>query len=234
AVVGAVRLLEDDPLFNAGTGSKLQCDGRARMSASLMDGLARRFSGVINVERVRNPILLAARLQSGPFQVLADSGATEWARAAGFPDYDPVTPERLAAYRSATPGLTGTVGACAVHEGRVAAATSTGGRGMETVGRVSDSATVAGNYADARAAVSCTGVGEEIVDEALAVRLVLHPMPLDRAFEEVFAECQSRGRRFGAVGVDRDGRICLGQTPGLLFWASWQEGRVDSFRAEPE
>lgn len=62
AVVRGCQLLEDDPLFNAGTGSVLQSDGQIRMSAALMDGLVQRFSGVINVSRVQHPINLAHEL----------------------------------------------------------------------------------------------------------------------------------------------------------------------------
>ncbi|RYD92602.1 MAG: hypothetical protein EOP54_20555 [Sphingobacteriales bacterium] len=54
-VVYAVRLLEDCDLFNAGTGSQIQSDGKIRLSASLMDGKTQKFSGVINIEDVRNP-----------------------------------------------------------------------------------------------------------------------------------------------------------------------------------
>lgn len=56
AVVHAVQLLEDDPEFNAGTGSQLQSDGRARLSASIMDGPSLRFASVINIEKIKNPI----------------------------------------------------------------------------------------------------------------------------------------------------------------------------------
>lgn len=218
--VEAVRLLEDDPRFNAGTGSKLQTDGVARMSAALMDGSLRRFSGVINIERVQNPILVAWKLQSEKFTVLGGKPATVWAREHGFGDYDPVIPARQL-------DKSGTVGACALdEEGRLAAATSTGGRGKETVGRVSDSATVAGNYADARGAVSCTGLGEEIVDEALAARLVCGGM---ERFECVFEDCRVRDRHFGAIGVDAEGRYYRGECQGLLFWAAMLEGRPVSF-----
>lgn len=218
-VVEAVRLLEDDPRFNAGTGSKLQVDGVARMSAALMDGATRTFSGVINIERVRNPILVARRLQSEKFTVLGGPGATAWARAQGFPDYDPVVP---------APPLdkSGTVGACCLDDqGRLAAATSTGGRGNETIGRISDSATVAGNYATERGAVSCTGLGEEIVDEALAAILVADM----QRFECVFQDCRARDRHFGAIGLDGEGRTYRGECQGLLFWAAMEEGQARSF-----
>ena len=95
AVVHGCQLLEDDPRFNAGTGSVLQSDGQIRMSAALMEGLSQRFSGVINVSRVQNPIQLALALQDSPDRVLSDFGAAELLRELEVPLYDPVTEIRL-------------------------------------------------------------------------------------------------------------------------------------------
>ncbi len=80
AVVRGCRLLEDEPRFNAGTGSVLQSDGQIRMSASLMDSTTQAFSGIINVSRVQNPIELALALQDYPDRVLSDYGAAELVR----------------------------------------------------------------------------------------------------------------------------------------------------------
>ena len=77
AVIHGCQMLEDDPRFNAGTGSVLQSDGQIRMSAALMDGTSQRFSGVINVSRVQNPINLARALQTSHDRVLSDHGAAE-------------------------------------------------------------------------------------------------------------------------------------------------------------
>ena len=79
AVVRAVELLENDPLYNAGLGSKIQSDGKIRMSASLMDGRRLRFSGCVNVEGLKNPIRLAKLLQSRDDRVLAEAGARQFA-----------------------------------------------------------------------------------------------------------------------------------------------------------
>ena len=62
AVAYAVSLLEDDPLFNAGLGSQIQSDGKIRMSAALMDGITEKMSGVINIEEVKNPIMVAKKI----------------------------------------------------------------------------------------------------------------------------------------------------------------------------
>ena len=64
-IVYAVELLENDELFNAGIGSQIQSDGKIRMSASLMDGLTKRFSGVINIEDTKNPIRVAEKKYIG-------------------------------------------------------------------------------------------------------------------------------------------------------------------------
>ena len=95
AVIKGCQLLEDEPRFNAGTGSVLQSDGNIRMSASLMDGLKQRFSGVINVSRVKNPIDLATFLQNEDDRVLSDLGAAELLRELNVPIYDPLTDLRL-------------------------------------------------------------------------------------------------------------------------------------------
>ncbi|MEN9206140.1 MAG: isoaspartyl peptidase/L-asparaginase [Thermostichales cyanobacterium SZTDM-1c_bins_54] len=236
AVVQACLLLEDDPLYNAGTGSVLQSDGQIRMSASLMSGSRQAFSGVINVSRVQHPILMAAHLQTSPDRVVSDLGAAELARELQLPIYDPTTPKRLqewvelqtqavkASQRVRTSLAMGTVGAVALDaQGSLAAATSTGGRGFERIGRVSDSATPAGNYATSVAAVSCTGVGEDILDEALAARIVVRVtdgMSLSAAMHRTFAEARSRQRDFGAIAIAASGEIAWETTTDVILVAA--------------
>ena len=189
AVIKGCQLLEDEPRFNAGTGSVLQSDGQIRMSASLMDGIAQRFSGVINVSRVQNPIKLAKALQGESDRVLSDYGGAELLRELKFPIHDPLTDlrlkewmeERKDKFQKNMAGVVaeqeleaprrGTIGVVALDRlGHLAAGTSTGGKGLERIGRVSDSAMPAGNYATSKAAVSCTGIGEDIIDECLAAK----------------------------------------------------------------
>lgn len=218
----AVRLLEDDPLFNAGTGSSLQADGRARMSASIMDGPTLRFAAVLNIERVRHPVLVADALLDEADRVLAGPGATRYARSKQIPTWNPVTALRRRQWQQRREQATGygTVGALALDAaGALAAATSTGGKGFEQVGRVSDSGMPIGNYATAEAAVSCTGIGEDILDEALAVRLVQRVTDgasLKRAWAVTFGEMTVRRRRVGAIGLDRHGQWMWQTTVPLL------------------
>ncbi|MEG4014299.1 MULTISPECIES: isoaspartyl peptidase/L-asparaginase [unclassified Microcoleus] len=237
AVIQGCRLLEDDPRFNAGTGSVVQSDGQIRMSASLMDGLLQRFSGAINVSRVQNPIELAKFLQASDDRVLSDFGAAELLRELHLPIYDPMTDLRLHEWMQerqgnfskamadvvAEPAGVGTIGVVALDAaGGLAAGTSTGGKGFERIGRVSDSAMPAGNYATGNAAVSCTGIGEHIMDECLAARIVIRVtdgLSLKAAFERSFAEADSRQRDFGAIGIDASGAIAIGKTSEVILGA---------------
>lgn len=242
AAVLAVRLLEDDPLFNAGTGSVLQRDGRVRMSASVMDGARMRFAGVLNIERVRNPVEAAKALLEEEDRVLAGPEALVYARALGLGDWDPATSLRRKQLRGAriNPGTAdglsqGTVGAVALDgKGGLAAATSTGGKSAARPGRVSDSGQPAGNYADDRIAVSCTGLGEQIVEDGLAVRLAEQARAgsaLPQSLRATFRWLKSRDRRAGAIALDARGRVAWDTTlPVLLAAARDRRGFRESFR----
>ncbi len=248
AVVRGCQLLEDEPRFNAGTGSVLQSDGQIRMSAALMDGNLQRFSGVINVVRVKNPIMLAQYLQTSEDRVLSDDGAMELVRELGLPSYDPLTEIRLQEWIQEREGnfsremagviaetdlidtaRRGTIGVVALDvQGRIAAGTSTGGKGFERIGRVSDSAMPAGNYATAQAGISCTGIGEDIINECLAARIVIRVtdgMPLAAAFEKSMQESQQNQRDLGAIGLDATGAIAWGKTSEVLL-AAYHTGEV--------
>lgn len=170
AVVAAVTLLEDDPLFNAGTGSVLNRDGQAELDASVMDGSTLMCGGVGAIRDVRNPVQVAQRvMQATPHVLLVGDGARAFARDQGFAEYDPVTQRARMRWRAASrpPAAAkrvapGTVGAVALDSaGRFAAATSTGGVMLKLPGRVGDSPIPgAGNYANGVAACSATGRGE--------------------------------------------------------------------------
>jgi len=220
--VEAAVLLEDDPLFNAGLGSKLQRDGAARLSAALMNGETARFSGVVNVEGLLNPIRLCAHLQEERDRVLSGQGAFERARSLGLSEGDVRTQTAIDEWTNAIGGETGTIGAIVLDkQGRIAAATSTGGRGMEGPGRVSDSCTVAGNYATQRAGVSCTGIGEDIVDGALAVRLVTAVeggSPIREAATSLQHHMKLRHWNAGLIGLDSTGDWAAIHTTEIMYW----------------
>ena len=93
AAVRGVTVLEDDPRFNAGTGSMVRLDGSIQMDASVMDSSGR-FGAVAGLERVKNPVLVARAVLDTPHLLLMGDGATRFARALGHADYDPATPQR--------------------------------------------------------------------------------------------------------------------------------------------
>ncbi len=105
AVTAAVALLEDDPLFNAGTGSVLNRDGEVEMDASVMTGHDLGFGAVAAIRRVRNPVLVArCVMERSGHALLAGEGAVRFAREHGFGDYDPITAEARVAFERARPG----------------------------------------------------------------------------------------------------------------------------------
>ena len=235
AVIHGIRLLEDDPVFNAGTGSKLQADGEVRMSAALMDGVKNRFSGVINVQNIRFPIEAAALLSKEKNKVLSADQATEFCRKHGFDEHDPVTPARLQEYEQKCSGMHGTVGIVALdNKGRITAGTSTGGIGHEIPGRVSDSPTVAGTYASSKAAVSCTGVGEQITQQAAAAKIVTRVedgMSLHEAVSKTLMESNNFNYSFGLISLDADGQIEVGKTAALgeVYYAYHNGEGIETF-----
>ncbi len=233
-VVHAVQLLEDCDLFNAGTGSQIQRDGKIRMSASLMDGDSLKFSGVINIEDVKNPIRVAERLLDVDDRVLAGDGALQFARRNGFDFFNTETESRKKEYESRVGKVRlGTVGCVAQDkDGKLAVATSTGGKGFEMPGRVSDSATVAGNYANAVCGVSCTGVGEDIVSGAVAVKIVTRvtdTMSLKEACEKTFAELKPFDGFAGAIAVDLAGNMFHIDSHPKMVFASFDGAKLEVF-----
>ncbi|MEL6163670.1 MAG: isoaspartyl peptidase/L-asparaginase, partial [Cyanobacteria bacterium J06628_3] len=122
----------------------------------------------------------------------------------------------------------GTIGVVALDaQGNLSVGTSTGGKGFERIGRVSDSAMPAGNYATSDAAVSCTGIGEDIIDECLAPRIVVRVsdgMTLQDAMQRSFTESQANKRDLGAIAIDAKGNISWGKTSQVLL-AAYHDGK---------
>ncbi|UBB90189.1 isoaspartyl peptidase/L-asparaginase [Candidatus Kaistella beijingensis] len=233
-VVYAVSLLEDDSLFNAGIGSQIQSDGKIRMSASLMNGETQKFSGVINIENVKNPIEVAQVLMKEDDRVLGGNGAKKYATEYGFQDFSTEIPQRRKEYEEKLKnGGKGTVGCVAIDaHGNLAAATSTGGKGFELVGRISDSATVAGNYANQHCAVSCTGVGEDIVSNATAAKIVTRVsdgMTIEHAFDRTFLELKEIDGFAGAIGIDKYGNIFHKDSYPKMVFASFDGEEFEIF-----
>jgi L-asparaginase len=234
-VVFAVSLLEDDELFNAGIGSQIQSDGKIRMSAALMDGSTQKMSGVINIEEVKNPIHVAEVLMDYEDRILGGSGATNFARQNGFAKFSTEIPQRRAEYEAKLEASgTGTVGCAALDKnGKLAVATSTGGKGFEIPGRISDSATVAGNYANEFCGVSLTGVGEDIVSNATAAKIVTRVtdgFSLQQAFTKTFNELKPYDGFAGAIAIDNNGNMFHQDSHPSMVFASFDGEKLEVFQ----
>ncbi len=245
AVTEAVRLLEECPLFNAGKGAVLTSAGTYELDASIMDGARLAAGAVTCVKRLRNPILAARAVMERSEHVLFTSeGAEAFAKAQGLefvePDYY-YTEARYAQWQRARQqdGMAlldhdaaslvakeaapidpdnkfGTVGAVACDaQGRLAAATSTGGVTNKKVGRVGDTPIVgAGCFANNVAAVSCTGTGEMFI-RAVAAYDVAAQMEYagkslaDATDDVVMRKLMAINGRGGLIAVDAKGNVAL-------------------------
>ena len=236
AVEAAVRVLEDDPHFNAGRGAALTASGTAELDAAVMDGRAKAAGAVARVSFTRSPVALArAVMERSPHVFLAGIGADAFSRESGCAQVDNgwfVTDERRAnlaellargADAYDVDMKYGTVGAVARDaDGHVAAATSTGGVTGKRWGRVGDSPVIgAGTWADDRGcAVSCTGAGEFFlrvgVAHAIDARVRLLGEAPAVAIDAVLAEVTELGGTGGVIVVDKDGEAAWRfTTPGM-------------------
>jgi L-asparaginase / beta-aspartyl-peptidase len=257
AVTRAVMVLEDNPLFNAGLGSVFTLDGRNELDAAIMDGRTLNAGSVCGVTHIRNPIELArAVMEHSEYVMLSGAGAEEFALSRGFalvPRSYFYTPERwrqLERIRSGDAGLSaltishvGTVGAVALDaEGRLAAATSTGGMTGKRYNRIGDSPIIgAGTYADDRScAVSATGHGEMFIRAAVAhdicSRMRFGSRTLREAVREVvFDELVKLHGEGGVIAIDAQGEISMEFNSEGMFRASrraGEEAQIAIYRPE--
>lgn len=244
AVEAAVRVLEDDPLFNAGKGAVFTADGRNELDASIMDGRTRKAGAVTGVTRTRNPVRLArAVLEKSQHVMLAGDGADAFSREHGLEQVDPAyfrTDERweqLEKWRRENRAALihrtrsyGTVGAVAFdRSGHVAAATSTGGLTGKRWGRIGDSPVIgAGTYAaDGTCAVSATGTGEFFIRTTaarqLCDRIAWHHETLQVAADATIADVAGIGGDGGLIAMDGSGRIAFAMNTTGMY-----RGWVDS------
>jgi beta-aspartyl-peptidase (threonine type) len=234
----AVRVLEDDPHFNAGRGSVFTSAGTNEMDASIMDGKTLRAGAVGSVKHIKNPIGLARLvMEKSPHVMLDCAGAEEFAKANGIELVDQkyfFTQERWEALQkmkaaeknrtsAAGQGLVitdqdrhGTVGAVALDQnGNLAAATSTGGTTNKLPGRIGDTPVIgAGTYANNHTcAVSCTGDGEYFIRAAAAHEvsaLMLHRgMKLQEAAQTALDAVKELGGTGGLIAIDRAGEVAM-------------------------
>jgi len=218
AVEAAIRILEDDPVFNAGYGSMLNSLGEVEMDAAIMEGSGLHVGAVASIRGVRHPISVARQVMDTRHALLSGAGARSFAeeRSCELCAPEEMIHEAMREEWAASRKLHGsdTVGAVALDSrGTFAAGTSTGGLMNKMPGRIGDSPLIGlGLYADNMAGgCSLTGDGESIMRLALAHRIITsmcNGEDADRAAEEAIAVMARRvGGEAGCIVLDRQGRV---------------------------
>lgn len=253
AVEAAIRLMEENPLFNAGRGAVVTADGRIELDAAIMDGATLRAGAVAGVHVVRSPIGLArAVMERSPHVMMIGEGAETFAREQGLPIVEEEwfwTPQRRQqwermrdAQAAATPEdeaerKFGTVGAVALdRHGNLAAGTSTGGMMMKRWGRVGDVPVIgAGTYADNRScAVSATGHGEffirNTVARSICALVEYGGLPLAAAADSVvMRQLVAQEGDGGVIAMDRQGNWTMPfNTSGMFRGRIGADGRPET------
>jgi L-asparaginase / beta-aspartyl-peptidase len=237
ATEAAVRVLEDDPLFNAGKGSVFTAAGTNEMDAAIMDGKTLKAGAVAVVQHVKNPITLARLvMEKSPHVLMAGEGAETFAKEHGVELVDAkyfFTQERWDALQKAKAAekaggngdkkfflsdqdLHGTVGAVALdRNGNLAAATSTGGKTNKLSGRIGDTPVIGGGtYANnATCAVSGTGDGEFFIMATAAhdvsALMEYSHKTLEEASLAVINKIGKLGGTGGMIAIDKKGKMSL-------------------------
>jgi beta-aspartyl-peptidase (threonine type) len=239
AIEAAIIVLENDPVFDAGFGSHLNADGRVECDAIVMEGATLRSGAAAGLQRIKNPVRAARAIyEKCPHMMLVGEGAERFVKEKGIPFCAPeelVSEAEWEAYLRCSKDEhaaehhrgheQGTVGAVAIdREGRLFAATSTGGTCCKLPGRVGDSPLIGcGCYADSTAGgVSCTGYGEaimKIVMAKMAVDLLSRPRDRVSGVEHAKQAAQISVKHLAERGRGTGGLILLDKegTPAFAF-----------------
>lgn len=250
AVEGAIRVMEDSPLFNAGKGAVFNRDGRQELNASIMEGKTKQAGAIAGINRVKNPISGArAIMEKSEHVFMIGEGAERFCRDQKLEMVSPLyfwtdkawkqlqdaDAKKTAATDASDPAHFGTVGAVALDaKGNLAAGTSTGGINYVRPGRVGDSPIIgAGTYADNEScAVSCTGKGElfirHTVASDIAARFKYRGDALKKAAQEVLDGLPKiPGGAGGLIALDRHGNVAMPySTNGMYRGTITQSGKV--------
>lgn len=242
AVIAAVQVMEESPLFNAGKGAVFNAEGKNELDASVMDGNTMKAGAVAGVMTIKSPVEAARRvMDSSAHVMMAGRGAEEFARIQGLEIVDPFyfyTEESWQEYlkvkaRKENDGRKGTVGAVALDKnGNLAAATSTGGMVCKKYGRIGDSPVIgAGTYANNEScAVSCTGHGEFFILNSVAydvsARMLYLGETVDMAGRYIINEkLKKQGASGGLIAVDKTGKITMPFNTSGMFRGYVSEGQ---------
>ena len=217
-VENVVKIMEDNPVFDAGRGSFMNANGEIEMDAILVDGMTLRFGAVAAIQRVKNPIQVARLVMERTSHVLlVGAGAEAFARSMGIPECRVEDLRRPEVFNHPGPEKYGTIGAIVRdRQGNLAAATSTGGMKNKMPGRVGDSPIIgSGVYADNLfGGASATGEGEalmKIIFCKMACDLMAKGMATQPAAEETLDYLARR--------VEGKGGIIMMNPQGEIGWA---------------
>jgi beta-aspartyl-peptidase (threonine type) len=253
AVETAINILEDNPLFNCGTGSVLTFDGDVEMDAAVAYGPGLGFGAIAGIKNIQHPISLARMVMEKTDHVLLQGGgAQEFARMMGIAPHNPITEERRIQWRAYRekflrgdagdwPKLKalmkehpefmhGTVGAVAMDEkGEVAAGTSTGGVFLKMLGRVGDTPLPgAGTYATKFGGASSTGLGESMMRTLITKTACdFMRMGLDAqgaASGAVNMLSNILGTEAGIIVIDNQGGVGFAQNSPQMAHAYFKKG----------
>jgi beta-aspartyl-peptidase (threonine type) len=257
AVVAAIMIMEDNPLFNAGRGAVFTAEGTNSLDASIMDGATLQAGAIAGVMRVKNPIQLARLvMEQSPHVMLSGAGAEEFAVLQGIELVDPsyfytesrwrslerVREEERLERGDTTSALHtdekfGTVGVVALdRDGNIAAGTSTGGMTNKRWGRIGDSPIIgAGTYANDQCGISATGWGEYFIRNVVAydicARMRYRGISLARSAEAMIMEQleAQEPETGGIIGLDGDGNVVATfNTSGMYHGWIDEDGRVQT------
>jgi beta-aspartyl-peptidase (threonine type) len=242
AVIAAINVMENSPLFNAGIGAVYSKEGKHELDASIMRGSDLQAGAVAGVKHVKNPINAAKEvLLHSPHVMLSGDGADEFAKQQGLATVDNKyfdTDYRYQQWQAInqkkevslsedllkTDHKFGTVGAVAMDKnGTIAAGTSTGGMTNKAFGRIGDSPVIgAGTYADNRACgISATGHGEYFIRYAVAhdicARVLYKGVALEQSADVVINHVlKNAGGNGGIIGLDIHGKpVMIFNTAGM-------------------
>lgn len=256
AVIVAIMIMEDSPLFNAGKGSVFTSDGTNEMDASIMNGFDGSAGAVAGVKTIKNPILAARAVKNNSAHVMmSGSGVEQFAKDQNLELVDPsyfYTERRKQqleklqeAERAQDEGRItkwkdykfGTVGAVALDQfGNICAATSTGGMTNKKYGRIGDAPVIgAGTFANKICGVSATGHGEyfirNVVAYDIAAKMEYKQLSLGEAASEVVEQKLKKiGGDGGVIALDSQGNISMTfNTPGMYRGYIQQEGKPVTF-----
>ncbi|AHF80414.1 isoaspartyl peptidase/L-asparaginase family protein [Thermococcus paralvinellae] len=259
AVEEAIKALEDNPVFNAGTGSVLTLDGKVEMDAAIMMGKTLEAGAVASIWGVKNPISVARKVMEKTDHVLlVGEGALKFARIMGFEEYDPTTEERMRQWKELREKLLkegtipywkriselikeypevlrSTVGAVAFDGEEIVAGTSTGGVFLKIFGRVGDTPIIgAGTYANEFAGASCTGLGEVAIKLSLAktaVDFVRLGLSAQKASEAAIELATKHFGRdtMGIIMIDREGNVGFAKNTKHMSVAYLKDGMNEPF-----